>query len=85
MHERPPCVHHHICHSPTPGVFGMDGFDICIFDGSGNGELILHTNTTILHMEVFPVAVDVWTYLAAAVVVPGIDTVPNVFEYVIFR
>ena len=75
----------HACRPPTPLMGGVNDFHIRILDGVGNRDSIVHTNTANLHMQVFPVAVDVWTYLAAAILVPGIDTIPQLYKYGIFR
>ena len=58
MNDWPLCVHCHICPQPTPGMCGVDGFDIRNLDGVGKGDSIVPTNTAIVHIEFFPEAVD---------------------------
>ena len=79
----------HVCTAisvipPSPGMCGVVGFDICIFDGVGDGGSTDHTNTANLYIKIIPVVVNVWAYLETMVLIFSVGAVPHLFEDGIF-
>ena len=79
MHERPSCVHSHVCHTSTPRMFSADGFDISVLYGVGEGNSIVRTNRAVFYVDFPSVTVNVSTYLATTILISYVDAVPDLF------
>ena len=79
-----PIVLGHRYRPPATRVTGMKVSDECVFQGVGDGHLLIHANETTADMQISAIAVQVGVLMFRSFFVVPDDVVPNFFEQCIF-
>ena len=84
MHVRPPCVHRHVWHTPTPRMCGMNCSHVGVLYGIGDGNPIIDAYTAFLHVKILPRAVYIGADLTSTVLVICHHAISYLHENCIF-